>query len=183
MKQLSVVLLALGLAACGGGGDTSSDAGNESQLAATSSPESGSSSSSGSSGSSGTATNSSSKSGTASDSSGPDGTYRGQITATLSGEGVLPVTDSTDLVIEISGSEVTAIAEGRTYEGDLDGDSFTVKIPIDEESRGITCQGTPVLDGTVANGIASGTVLGEGKCFSDKKEVPVEVTGEFSTRK
>jgi len=180
MKQLCAALLALVLAACGGGGDTSSDAGNSSTFGTTPSTEGSSSSSSGSVG---TATNSSGDSEPASGSSSADGVYRGQLTATLSGDGVLPVTDSTDLVIEISGSEVSATAEGRTYEGELDGDSFTVEIPIDEESKGITCQGTPVLDGRVRDGTASGSVSGTGQCYSDTAVVPVKVTGEFSTKK
>ena len=183
MKQLFAAILALVLAACGGGGDTSSKGGNDSSFGTTSAPqEAGVSGTSDSNGASSTPS-SNSESASGSDSSSPDGTYRGQLTATLSGDGVLPVTDTTDLVIEISGSKVTATAEGRSYKGDLSGDSFSVKIPIDEESKGIACQGTPVLDGKVKDGKASGTVSGDGDCFSETANVPVKVTGEFSTRK
>lgn len=182
MKQLCAAILALVLAACGGGGDTSSNAGNDSTFGTTSSSQE--DSTSGASESNGTGTTSSSNSESASGSeSSADGTYRGQLTATLSGEGVVPVTDSTELVIEISGSRVTASAEGRSYKGDLSGDSFSVEIPIDEESRGIVCQGAPVLEGKVEDGTASGTVSGKGECFSETANVPVSVNGEFSTRK
>lgn len=181
MKRLVAALLALALAACGGGGDTSSDAGNESTFG-TSASEGGSGS--GSSAASGSISSETDESGrTTSDDSGTDGTYRGEMTATLSGEGILPVTDSTELVIEISGSDVTATAEERSYTGELEGDTFEVKIPIDEEKKGITCQGEPVLQGKVGGGTASGTVSGTGECFSDKANVPVSVKGEFVTRK
>jgi hypothetical protein len=96
---------------------------------------------------------------------------------------VLPVTDSTDLVIEISGSKVTATAEGRSYEGKVDGDSFVVEVPINEDSKGIVCSGNPVLKGEISGDTVSGTISGEGACSSETKKVPVSVKGEFSARK
>jgi hypothetical protein len=180
VKRLGAVVLALSLAACGGGGDTSSNAGGNSTLGA-GATQGGSEPAPTSTGDSAPSGNSGSSSDSAS--SSLDGTYRGQFTATLSGEGVLPVSDSSDLVIEISGSDVTATAEGRSYKGELDGNEFSVEIPIDEESRGITCQGKPVLKGKVEGGKASGSVSGTGQCYSDTAVVPVLVTGDFSTRK
>ncbi|MDA9981711.1 hypothetical protein N9H39_03040 [Gammaproteobacteria bacterium] len=176
MKKLGTAMLVLLLTACGGGGDTSSSGGSGTSVSAapadTESP--GSTEAAGSGSSSGSISSSD---------SGPDGTYKGQLTATLSGEGVLPVTDSADLVIEISGSKVTAISAGRSYEGEVDGDSFVVEIPIKEDSKGIVCSGNPVLKGEIDGDMVSGTVSGEGDCSSETKKVPVSVKGEFSARK
>ena len=180
VKRVIAALLALGLAACGGGGETSSNAGNDSSFGTSSTASDAGASGDTGSGGAGSITAGDS---TSAEPASADGTYRGELTATLSGEGVLPVTDSTELVIVIDGSKVTATAEGRSYEGELDGNAFEVEIPIDEESRGITCQGTPVLDGKVEDGTASGTVSGKGECFSEAAVVPVSVTGEFATRK
>ena len=162
VKKLGTAMLVLLLTACGGGGDTSSSGGSGTPVSAAPS-----------------ATESSEST----ESSGPNGTYKGQLTATLSGEGVLPVTDTTDLVIEISGSKVTAIAEGRSYEGEVDGDSFAVEIPINEDSKGIVCSGNPVLKGEINGDKVSGTVSGEGDCSSETKKVPVSVNGEFLATK
>ncbi len=181
MKKLGTALLAILLAACGGGNDTSSNAGGDSTFG-TLADTAGTTASPGTNGPE-AASSGGNGPAASSESSGPDGTYRGQLTATLSGDGVLPVTDSTDLEIKISGSDVTVTAEGRSYKGQLNGDSFSVKIPIDQESRGIVCKGTPVLEGKVKDGTVSGTVLGTGECSSEATSVPVSVTGEFTARK
>ncbi len=183
MKKLGTALLAIFLAACGGGNDTSSDAGGDSTFG-TQADTAGTTASPGNNGPD-AASSGSDGPAAASESSGPDGTYRGQLTATLGGDGVLPVTDTTDLEIKISGSDVTATAEGRSYKGRLKDDSFSVEMLIDEESRGIVCKGTPVLEGEVNenDGTVSGTVLGAGECSSEATSVPVWVKGDFTARK
>ena len=182
MKKLGTAMLALLLTACGGGGDTSSSGGSGTSVSSAPSATE-SSESTESSGSTGAAGSGSSSGSNSSSDSGPNGTFTGQLTATLSGDCVLPVTDTTDLVIEISGSKVTAIAEGRSYEGEVDGDSFVVEIPINEDSKGIVCSGNPVLKGEINGDTVSGTVSGEGNCSSETKKVPVSVTGEFLATK
>jgi len=173
VKILGTAMLALFLTACGGGGDTSSSGGSGTSVsAAPAATESAAATEAAGPGNS-----------SGSVSSGPDGTYTGQLTATLSGEGILPITDSTDLSIVISGSKATATAEGRSYEGNVDGDSFEVEIPINEDSKGIVCTGNPVLYGKISGNTVSGTLSGEGDCSSETKNVPVSVTGEFLATK
>jgi hypothetical protein len=189
VRKLGIAVLVSALVACGGGNDTSSNAGGDTSLG-TSSAESGTSASSGTPGPEAPA--SSGESGSASPSgfagtndSSADSVYRGELTATLRGESVIPVTDSTDLVIQVSGTEVTVTAEGRSYKGTLKEDkSFAVNIPIDEESRGIVCRGTPrLLGGVHDDGTVSGTVEGTGECSSETASIPVSVEGSFTARK
>ena len=168
MNKFGVAMCVLFLTACGGGNDTSSKGGSETSLGSTQAPT-------GTSGSSGIASTPGG--------SGPDGTYQGQITATLSGDGILPVTDSTAIVIVISGPSATLTAEGRSYKGSVSGDSFVVNVPINESTQGITCSGTPVLKGTISGNTVSGTVSGTGSCSSATTNVPVSVEGKFSAGK
>lgn len=182
MKKLGTAMLVLFLTACGGGGDTSSSGGSGTAVgAAPAATDSSASTEAASPGSSSGSISSSSSSDSVS--SGPDGSYTGQITATLSGDGILPVTDSTDLVIVISGSKVTATAEEHSYNGTVDGDSFVVEVPIDENSKGIVCSGSAVLQGEISGNTVSGTLSGEGACSSETTKVPVFVTGDFSASK
>jgi len=182
VKKLGTAILVLFLTACGGGGDTSSSGGSGTAVgAAPAATDSSGSTEAASSGSSFGSISSSSSSDSVS--SGPDGSYIGEITATLSGDGILPVTDSTDLFIEISGTKVTATAEEHSYEGTVDGDSFVVEVPVDENSKGIFCTGSAELQGEISGNKASGTLSGKGTCSSESTKVPVFVTGNFLASK
>lgn len=176
MKKLGALLSVVFLSACDLGEiETSSSGGTDSTSGAA---EVTGGSAGGSSPSTSTASTPSNSSG--SSSSGPT-TLNGTINATLTAPGFEPVTDSAPMTVVISGSNITLKAEGRTSTGTLNSDgTFTTSIPINEERDGVACEGTPIMEGTVAGSSVSGNISGTGNCKVGDTTIPVTVTGTFS---
>ncbi|MDC0947883.1 hypothetical protein OAS86_00850 [Gammaproteobacteria bacterium] len=110
------------------------------------------------------------------------GTYVGQISATASAPGVdyeRTETSPTTIVISNDGRVVIS-AFDRTEEAQLDSNTLSGTVPIDETRDGITCVGSAFYSLLIKDGSIAGSVNGEGNCRDSTRTSPATVAGTLT---
>ncbi len=151
IRCLAVAFITLNLIACGGGDGGSSDGAG--------------SSGSGAPGQSSTST----------DLSKFAGTYTGTITATATIDGQSE-TLSREVTFVISDDGSTISIEGEIFP--LTSDSFSISVSLPLTSGDINCNFFDAeFNGSLSEGLISGTISGSGDCLVDGKKVPGQISG------
>lgn len=154
MKQILAMALVLILAACGGGNDTSGGGGTAAESTAP-----------GSSGTSAPA---------------PSVTYTGTGTITLTAPGLLPISETAAVTLIRQGPTLTVIVGGESVSTTINGDSFSVPVPVSESQDGISCAGVATVTGTVTDSVVNANLSGSGNCTGQNLNVPVTVSGSLT---
>lgn len=110
------------------------------------------------------------------------GRYVGTATLTARAQGMAPLTDTVPLTVEItSGGIVTFIDEGGVIgHGQLNGSAFDFTNLAADSFEGITCSGTQSFTGMISNATITGTVSGRYQCQRAGTSIPVSLDGTYS---
>ena len=114
-----------------------------------------------------------------------DGTYGGSQTITATVQGVAPETETVPFVLEVTGDQVAIIDGDFTATTMLDNQTFSVdsgSISVFDAGTGITCNGSVLYAGSVANGETNGTLAGNLNCsvVGNSTVVTIAINGTFT---
>lgn len=114
-----------------------------------------------------------------------DGTYGGSQTLTLSAAGVAPETDTVGFVLQVTGDQVSILDGDFTATTTLDNGTFSADsgpLSVFDAETGITCNGSLLYAGSVANGQTNGNVAGNLTCSiaGNSTRVTIAINGTFT---